>query len=339
MFSEELNKLIEASLVDGVLTDKERAVIRKRALLEGVDPDEVDLMLDAEIDKLRIQQESAVKKVKKCPNCGEVIPAMSVSCPSCGYEFRNSDVSKAVQELANRLNNAKYDTDRRTIIKNYPVPTSKEDIVELFHWALSNATGNNFLAGAWQSLCEQIILKAKYSMGDDKLLAADIERYENFKRQKRKRILTIVSAIGAIVLVIVLWFGISSYRDNSAKELAIKQGQEQCDSLCALIDNLPAPNAENYKEVEHKLLSITWKKINCPNRDIDEEVNGGPILSISPEGIIAPYLMKKRAYASQIYAVYKELFPGENSDSYYDGLEASMHAPKQIYDPDDNIEN
>jgi hypothetical protein len=49
--------------------------------------------------------------------------------------------------------------------------------------------------------------------------------------------------------------------------------------------------------------------------------------------------MKKRAYASQIYAVYKELFPGKNSDSHYDHLEASMHAPEQIYDPDYNIEN
>ena len=52
MFSEDLSKLIEASLVDGVITDQERAVIRKRALLEGVDPDEVDLLLDAEVQKI-----------------------------------------------------------------------------------------------------------------------------------------------------------------------------------------------------------------------------------------------------------------------------------------------
>ena len=83
MFSEDLQKLIEASLVDGVITDQERAVIRKRALLEGVDPDEVDLMLDAEVQKLRQKQQEAVAKVKKCPACGEIIPAMSVKCPTC----------------------------------------------------------------------------------------------------------------------------------------------------------------------------------------------------------------------------------------------------------------
>lgn len=42
MFSKELQQLINASLTGGDLTDKEREVIRKRALLEGIDPDEVD---------------------------------------------------------------------------------------------------------------------------------------------------------------------------------------------------------------------------------------------------------------------------------------------------------
>ena len=56
MFSEELNKLIEAALVDGVITDQERAVIRKRALLEGVDPDEMDIFLDAEIHKRKLSK-------------------------------------------------------------------------------------------------------------------------------------------------------------------------------------------------------------------------------------------------------------------------------------------
>ena len=37
MFSKELEEIIEAALADGVLTDKERAVLHKRALAEGVD--------------------------------------------------------------------------------------------------------------------------------------------------------------------------------------------------------------------------------------------------------------------------------------------------------------
>lgn len=104
MFSEELQKLIDASLVDGVITDKERAVIHKRAVQEGVDPDEVDVILEANVAKIRQTQESAVKKVKKCPNCGEVIPVMATSCKSCGYEFRNLEVSNSIKTLFAKLN-------------------------------------------------------------------------------------------------------------------------------------------------------------------------------------------------------------------------------------------
>ncbi len=55
MFSEELNKLIEAALADGVITNKERTIILKRAKAEGIDPDEVEIYLDAELHKKTMQ--------------------------------------------------------------------------------------------------------------------------------------------------------------------------------------------------------------------------------------------------------------------------------------------
>lgn len=153
MFSEELSKLIEASLVDGVITDQERAVIRKRALLEGVDPDEVDLVLDAEIQKLKKKQQEAVAKVKKCPACGEIIPAMSVKCPACGYEFRNVEANGSVQKLFSMVNEIYSSNDKdsvkedkvKMLITNFPVPTAKEDILEFLFLAVPNAKVNNTL--------------------------------------------------------------------------------------------------------------------------------------------------------------------------------------------------
>lgn len=151
MFSEELRKLIEASLVDGVITDQERAVIRKRALLEGVDPDEVDLVLDAEIQKLKKKQQEAVAKVKKCPACGEIIPAMSVKCPACGYEFRNVEANSSVQKLFSMVNDIYSSNDKdsvkedkvKMLITNFPVPTAKEDILEFLFLAVPNAKVNH----------------------------------------------------------------------------------------------------------------------------------------------------------------------------------------------------
>ena len=46
MYSKELETLINAVLADGVVTDKERAVIQKKAAQEGVDADEIDVYID-----------------------------------------------------------------------------------------------------------------------------------------------------------------------------------------------------------------------------------------------------------------------------------------------------
>ena len=45
----EIEKLIEFALADGVITDKEREVIRKKAEKLGEDPDEAEMILDAKL--------------------------------------------------------------------------------------------------------------------------------------------------------------------------------------------------------------------------------------------------------------------------------------------------
>jgi DNA-directed RNA polymerase subunit M/transcription elongation factor TFIIS len=152
MLSEELKELIDASLTDGVLTDKERAVIRKRALIEGVDPDEVDLLLDSEVQKIQKKQQEAVAKVRKCPNCGEIIPALAVKCPSCGYEFENQDVNRTVERFAKGIANAKESgalrhmfggsSHRADFIKSFVIPNNAEDLYELIIY-ITSAIKNN----------------------------------------------------------------------------------------------------------------------------------------------------------------------------------------------------
>ena len=92
MYSEELEALISAALADGSITDKERSILIKRAVSEGVDPDEFELVLDSRIILASKKNASSRKteklgEVRKCPSCGSPIGTFQMKCPYCDFEF------------------------------------------------------------------------------------------------------------------------------------------------------------------------------------------------------------------------------------------------------------
>ena len=158
--------LIDASIADGEISEKERSVLHKRALAEGVDTDELDIVIDGRLAKLknhdkslentsRLQSSNANRNqkygtVRKCPNCGATVEAGSVKCKECAHHFigvdANSSItkfSKLLTETENRnsgfgiINGLKtlYGVDNKTLrvistINNFPIPTTKDDLLE-----------------------------------------------------------------------------------------------------------------------------------------------------------------------------------------------------------------
>lgn len=110
IFPEELNILIQQYLTDGVLTDKERQVILKKAEGMGLDRDEVDLYLDAEVQKIDQQTDAAVRrqKGKACPYCGGNVPQLADKCPHCGENI-TAQASEELQEIFDKLEEALID--------------------------------------------------------------------------------------------------------------------------------------------------------------------------------------------------------------------------------------
>ena len=104
MLSESLKQLIEASLVDGVLTPEERTVILKRAMLEGIDADEANLLLDAELQKIKLLKQAKAPKVNKCPACGEILPALTGICPACGNVVDSNAHNHELDFLIEQMN-------------------------------------------------------------------------------------------------------------------------------------------------------------------------------------------------------------------------------------------
>lgn len=178
MFSKELEEIIEAALADGVLTDKERAVLHKRAHAEGVDSDELDVVIDGRLAKMKKSEDwlrpappqqlmnEKLGNVVKCPSCGSQVVGGSAVCPECGYTFSNVKANSSVERLLeklddfNRRQEARTDNlsitgnianvfmhntckDKMDIISTFPVPNTRADLLEFLTLVQSraNSTG------------------------------------------------------------------------------------------------------------------------------------------------------------------------------------------------------
>lgn len=179
MFSKELEEFIEAALADGVLTDKERAVLYKRAQAEGVDSDELDVIVEGRLAKMKKQEDwlrptppqnlTNLKygNVIKCPNCGAEVLGGAAVCKECGYTFSNVSANSSVKRLQEKLEEFNRRQENRAanrsilgglahniakatgmddgtkykmdIISTFPVPNTRADLLEFLTMLQSKA--------------------------------------------------------------------------------------------------------------------------------------------------------------------------------------------------------
>lgn len=177
--------------------------------------------------------------IKKCPSCGAIVQSFTGKCSDCSYEFRDiqsdvtinklfealmeadnipkdkfqkmfADDSDPIQRQQNERQLKKHEQAHREkiharkiqIISNFPVPNTKEPLLEFLTLGISKATPtktgfigfftktdaekeHNALVPAWKSKIEQVVMKAKMSMKDDKSLIADIENMINQLNSKK----------------------------------------------------------------------------------------------------------------------------------------------------------
>ena len=114
MYNEKIEQLIKAALADGVLTEKEKQILFKRAQEQGIDLDEFEMVLDAKLVEMqKAEKEKSAPKstrfgdVRKCPACGALVPAMAVSCAECGFEYSGLEASSSAQLLAKKIEEIK----------------------------------------------------------------------------------------------------------------------------------------------------------------------------------------------------------------------------------------
>ena len=111
MLTPELEQLINYALEDGVLTDKERSVLMRKAQAAGADLDEFEMILEAKLHEVQKTAAAVAPKsnsnkhgeVRKCPACGAMVSALSTRCSECGFEFNNVEANKSANTLFEKL--------------------------------------------------------------------------------------------------------------------------------------------------------------------------------------------------------------------------------------------
>lgn len=118
--NQELEKYIDLAITDGILTDKEKQILIRKAEEAGVEWDEVEMILEAKLYERQQAKAKFDEQVKKCPSCKESIPALSKVCPACGHvvnaESSASD-SKSLEALIENIENSIIE------IKSFPKPS------------------------------------------------------------------------------------------------------------------------------------------------------------------------------------------------------------------------
>lgn len=296
--TEKLKKLISLAITDGVISDKERDILLKNAIDEGIDLDEFEMVLDAKLferqQELKVETASQITPppapekpksnkegdVKKCPSCGAATQSFQANCSACGFEFRDIESSKSIKDFFQLLKNAPLEK-HSSIINNYPVPNTKEDIIEFLSLAIGNCRElsqeekqsyqdlkNIFSGGytpdlkhkeaeirAWQSKVQSILQKGKIMLRDTnsvEMLKGFENEFNRIKKQNKKQGRTLYWVAGAMLIFVL----------SISLPMAIKEENKErteTEKLEKLIEDINKDvKHQNYDAALIKAAGIKW---------------------------------------------------------------------------------
>ena len=243
----EIENLINMALANDEVTEKERAIILRKAETLGVDKDEVEMILDGKITLIKNEKSltkgtnssksSKEGDIKKCPACGSSVQSFTINCSSCGHEFRNTKTNSMIIDLIDHLEaieriylpkyapsfevldyQKKKEMCRKQsqIIKNFPIPNYKEDILEFLSLGISKSTTvsiedslNDSEASntdAWREKSKEVLFKAKILFNADKYFTNELLRYESDlqKSIKSANMIPIITYFSIFIFVLLI---------------------------------------------------------------------------------------------------------------------------------------
>lgn len=229
--NQELEKLIDYAVADGVISESEKALLYKKAQELNVDISEFEMILHAKLyqkqqELSNLQTKSSVEKlgkVKKCPNCGEVVNPLDIKCSACGFELNITTSNQTLNEFLNKLvelgETKKSNISQKTdIISHFPIPNNKEDLFEFLSICIpqieqNTSTLNKYekkILTAWLIKSRQLLIKGNSLFKDDKEFIKKISVLDQQVEKKLKQIKTrnlILNSLKIFALVLIIIAG------------------------------------------------------------------------------------------------------------------------------------
>lgn len=161
-----------------------------------------------------------VGKVKKCPQCGEVINPLEIKCSSCGFQLNLTISNNTLKEFLDKLmeqdgNDRKTISRKTDLISHFPIPNNKEDLFEFLTICIpqidqdihSKSNLERRLLEAWLLKSRQLLLKANTLFKDDKEFLRDISGLEKkvelklIQIKRRNRFILLSKVIIVLLLI------------------------------------------------------------------------------------------------------------------------------------------
>ena len=222
MYNEQIESLVKAALTDGVLTEKEKQILFKKAEAMGIDLDEFEMVLDARLVELqKAEKEKAEKSapksnkygdVRKCPSCGAIVPPLAVSCAECGHEFTGVEANLSSKKLADLLVNEQSLSKRELIVKTFPVPNTKNDLFEFIVFMRTDVLNEDLgldTCSIYYDKYVECLGKVKVLFPNDEKFISFLEEFEEAKREKK--ILYTKGSIELLVITVGMIIGLGVF--------------------------------------------------------------------------------------------------------------------------------
>lgn len=133
----EIDNLINLALANGLVTEKERAIILNKAIELGEDSNEIEMILDGRLNQIKANSwhsKAYAGSIKACPCCGSILKPFDTVCVDCQHVLSEVTAGMSLQSLQKSLLITREEFQRQELIRRFTPQKDRESIIDTLHF-------------------------------------------------------------------------------------------------------------------------------------------------------------------------------------------------------------